>query len=308
MSNDKITQACTLMRNAMKGAGTNEKVLIEQTSSFSHKDRMKIRDAYKSLYGQDFMEDLENDLSGDFRTLMKGLYTDPVEFDAECLYNAMKGAGTKEDILTEIIASRPGWYMKKVSDKYLEKYKTSLEKDIEKDTSGDFRRCLIAIITGNRSVEQSPEREKCIQIANNLYQAGEKKMGTDEDAFLRSLANNSPAELAIICREYHKVSKKKTLMEAIESEFSGDIKNLLQEILYSQISPSEYFATKIKKAIKGAGTRELDLTRIIISRNEVDMPVIKKFYKLLYKSDLSQDVKSDVSGDYGKLLMAIIDK
>lgn len=308
MLSDKITKATTAIRNAMSGAGTDEKALSEQSAAFSLIDRLKIRECYKTLYGRDLMDDLESELSGDFRTLMKAIYTDPVEYDAQCLYEAMKGLGTTDHVLIEILASRPGWYIKKVAYKYLQLYKDTLEKDIKGDTSGNYQKALIALLQGNRSENQHPDQDECNRIANELYKAGEGKVGTNEEVFIKYFSSCSPAELAVIAREYHKISKKKDLMKAIDSEFSFNSKKVLQEVLYSQISPSEYFATKIKGSIKGAGTKEKDLIRLVVSRGEVDMPVIKKFYKILYKKELETEVKDDVSGDFGKLIILLINK
>ena len=47
---------------------------------------------------------------------------------------------------------------------------------------------------------------------------------------------------------------------------------------------------------------------MIITRNEVDMDIIKEYYKILYSRNLVDDVKSDTSGHYQKLLLALIDK
>ena len=110
-----------------------------------------------------------------------------------------------------------------------------------------------------------------------------------------------------IAREYHR-KYNKTLMQVIDSEFSGDIKKLLKTVLYANISPSEYFATRINEAVKGLGTNEKILNRVIVTRNEIDIPIIKQYYKLLYGKDMVEDIKSDVSGDYRNLLIALLNK
>ena len=110
-----------------------------------------------------------------------------------------------------------------------------------------------------------------------------------------------------IAREYHR-KYNKTLKKVIESEFSGDIKKLLKTVLYANICPSEYFATRINEAIKGMGTNEKILNRVIVTRSEIDLPIIKEYYKQLYGKDMIEDVKGDVSGDYKKLLTALINK
>ena len=47
--------------------------------------------------------------------------------------------------------------------------------------------------------------------------------------------------------------------------------------------------------------------RILIIRDEVDMPQIKQYYKQLYGKDMVQAVKNDISGDYQKLMIELCD-
>ncbi len=296
-----------IMRKAMEGLGTDDKALIDITVKRTHRERMKIRKAYKSQYGRDLMEDLSSELSGNYRATMLALFTDPIEYDADSLYNAMKGLGTNEDTLIEILASRPGWYINKIKKKYKEKYKKELEDDVKGDTSGNFRQLLISLLQGKRSTNQTPDKDECEKIANELYKAGEQKLGTDEPVFNKYFALSSPHELLVISREYHKLTGN-LLTKAIDKEFSGDIKKLLNAILYVQISPSEYFATRINNAVKGLGTNEAILTRIIVTRNEIDLPLMKQYYKQLYGKDMVKDIEDDVSGDYKKLLLALCNK
>ena len=293
-----------IMRKAMEGNGTDEKSLINIAGKRTHKERMKIRHAYKAMFGKDLMSDLISDLSGDFKKLMLALFTDPVEYDADCIYRAIKGAGTDEETLIEIFASRPNWYLNKIKSIYNEKYKKDLEEHVRGDTSGDFRRLLVSLIQGKRSTNQYPDKDECVKIAKNLYEAGEKRLGTDEEVFNKIFALSSPHELIAISREYHKITGN-LLTTAIDREFSGNIKKLLKSILYANISPSEYFATRIHDSIDGIGTDENTLTRIMVTRAEIDLPKIKEYYNKLYGKNMLEDIKDDVSGDYKKLLIAI---
>ena len=72
-----------------------------------------------------------------------------------------------------------------------------------------------------------------------------------------------------ISREYHK-KYNKSLMKVIDSEFSGDIKKLIKTVLYANISPSEYFATRINIAVKGLGTNEKILKRFHSTYKEIN--------------------------------------
>lgn len=58
--------------------------------------------------------------------------------------------------------------------------------------------------------------------------------------------------------------------------------------------------------MKGLGTDEHTLNRIIVSRSEIDMKQIKEEYPKLFTTTLEKDISGDVSGDYGKLALMLI--
>ena len=295
------------LRKAMKGFGTDEDTLIKVALKYTQKERIKLKNDYVSAYGRELLKDFEGDISGNFLVTMKALFTDPIEYDADELYRAMKGAGTNEDTLIEIIASRPGWLLKKIKKKYKEKYKNELEDDVADDTSGSFKKLLVSLLQCDRSTNEDPDIDSCKEVVEELYKAGEKRLGTDEPIFNKHFAKLSPTELMVVAREYHKAYRK-SLYDVIASEYSRDVKKLLQTIMYSLISPSEYFATRIYKAIKGAGTDDKMLIRVIVTRHEIDMSTIKQYFKQLYGKDMVKEVEDDVSGDYKKLLIGLLNK
>ena len=304
---DIYVKAAEELRKAMEGFGTDEESLIRTVTAHKTRDRLKIKKAYQEKYNKDLIEDLKSELSGKFEDAMIALFKDPVEYDAECLYYAMKGAGTDETCLIEIIASRPNWLMQKIKLKYKELYNKELEEDVKGDTSGDFQKLLIGLLKCNRSENKEINREECQKIASQLNEAKEQKWSieSEEDVFYKYVMFSSPQELSAVAREYYKISSE-TIIDGIEKKFSGDSKELLKTILYSLISPSEYFATRIKKAIEGFGTDNKTLIRILVTRCEVDMNIIKKYYHLIYQKDMIEDVKSDISGDYQKLMIELI--
>ena len=293
------------LNEVFQGIGEDEKFPIKLVTIRNHKERMKIRETYKAMYGKDLMDDIKDTYSSDTKKIMLALFTDPLEFDVDCIYKAIKGAGTDEDVLIEIFASRPGWYLKRIKKLYKKKYERDLEKDVEDDTSFSFKKLLISLLQCKRSTNENPNEEECKKIAEELYKAGEKQLGTDEPVFNKAFALSSPHELIIISREYHKLAGN-LLIKAIDDEFSGDIKKLLKTILYAQISPSEYFATIIHDAVSGIGTNKKTLTRIIVSREEIDLYIIKKFYEKLYNKEMINDIEKKVSGDYKTILHEIL--
>ena len=268
------------LRKAMKGFGTDEAALIKICANRTNSQRQQIKAAYVSLYGRDLIADLKSELHGKFEDAMVALFSDPIEYDADELRAAIKGAGTNEDTLIEIFASRPPHILAAVRARYQEKYKRDLEADIKSETHGTLEHLLVSLL-------------QC-------------KMGTDESVFNKYFCSLSPAELACVAQEYHKLTGH-TILQAIDKEFSGDSKKAFRTIVYATLSPSEYFATRVNDAIKGWGTKDHLLIRILITRDEIDMPQIKQYYKQLYGKDMVQAVKSDISGDYQKLMVELCD-
>ena len=294
------------LRKAMKGFGTDEAALIKICANRTNSQRQAIKAAYKAAFGRDLIADLKSELHGKFEDAMIALFADPIEYDADQLREAMKGLGTNEDTLIEIIASRPPHILRAVKERYQQKYQRDIETDVKKETHGTLQHLLIALLQCNRSVNTNPNIDQCAQIAQEIYQAGEAKLGTDSSVFNKYFCSLSPMELACVAQQYHKLTGH-TILEAIDKEFSGDSKKAFRTIVYATLSPSEYFATRVNDAIKGWGTKDHLLIRILITRDEIDMPQIKQFYKQLFGKDMVQAVKSDISGDYQKLMIELCD-
>ena len=89
-----------------------------------HSQRQKIKAAYnyKTAYGRNLIADLKSELGGKLEDAFVSLFMDPVEFDCQQLKQPMKGAGTDEDTIIEIVASRPNWLLKQIKETYKTKY------------------------------------------------------------------------------------------------------------------------------------------------------------------------------------------
>ena len=299
MSSDAET-----LRNAMKGWGTDEATLIKVVANRTNSQRQVIKQQYKQAFGRDLIADLKSELNGKMEDAFIALFTDPCEFDADELRKAMSGAGTNEDTLIEIIASRNNMQLAAIRQCYNAKYKRDLEADIKSETHGTFQYLLVSLLQGKRSNNPHPDQGRCAQIAKEIYDAGEAKLGTDESVFNKYFVSLSPYELACVAQYYHKLTGH-TILDAIDKEFHGDSKKAFRTIVYATLSPSEYFATRVKEAIKVFGTQDHLLMRILISRDEIDMPQIKQYYHQLYGKDMVEDIKSEISGNYQKLMIEL---
>uniref|UniRef100_A0A3Q2FXS2 Annexin n=1 Tax=Cyprinodon variegatus TaxID=28743 RepID=A0A3Q2FXS2_CYPVA len=271
-----------VLRKAMKGFGTDEQAIIELLGSRSVKQRVPLLRAYKTSYGKDLLKDLHSELSGDFRNLVKAMLKSPAELDASELHDAMKGAGTDEACLIEVLSS------------IISTYKKSLEDSIKSDTSGHFRRLLISLAQGNRDERENVDVSLAKQDAQALYAAGENKLGTDESKFN-----------AILCARSRCFMNTRDIESSISREMSGDLESGMLAVVKCIKNTPGYFAWRLYKSMKGLGTKDRTLIRIMISRSEVDLLDIRQEYVKNYGKSLYTHIHGDTSGDYRKLLLKL---
>ena len=278
--------------------------LIKIIAHRSSNQRQEISKEYKNKYQIELLNDFKKELSGNFQETVISLFYTPVDFDCYQLNKAMKGLGTNEDTLIEILSSRDNERIIEIKKRYIEMYNKTLNKDIQSETSGPLRKLFLKLLEAKRR-NNFPIEQECNENAQRLYDVTSNKKECMQDTFIYIFTDKSREELAQIAKIYYKWYSK-TLFELIESIFSGDFKRALKAIIYSLLSPSEYFAYRINKAMKGLGTKDTILIRVIVSRDEIDMYRIKRYYKQLYNIEMYEKIKDDTSGDYRNLLLELI--
>uniref|UniRef100_A0A915N140 Annexin n=1 Tax=Meloidogyne javanica TaxID=6303 RepID=A0A915N140_MELJA len=298
-------QTAELLRKAMKGFGCDKGKIIQAIVNCSNVQRQEVSLSFKQMYGKDLIKELKSELSGDFEDLIMALMSHPAYYDAAQLRRAMEGLGTKEHILIEIMTTRTNAQIIQLRSAYAQLYCSDLERDMIGETSGYFKRMLVALCTGARDESMIADPLRANQDANKLYRAGEARLGTDESAFIAILSAQNYNQLRLIFNEYQKVSGH-PIEQAIAAEFSGDIRDGLLAIIKSIKNRPAYFAELLYNSMKGFGTRDTDLIRLVVTRSEIDLADIRSAYQQLYGTSLEQAIASDCSGAYKDGLIAIV--
>uniref|UniRef100_A0A8C5MWU4 Annexin n=1 Tax=Leptobrachium leishanense TaxID=445787 RepID=A0A8C5MWU4_9ANUR len=293
------------LQKACKGLGTDEKAIIEVLANRTADQRQQIKLKFKTMYGKDLEKVLKSDLSGNFEKTVLALLDRPSEFDARELRKAMKGAGTNESVLIQILCTRANPQIVAIKEAYKKLHDRDLEADVQSETSGYFRKILISLLQANRDEGLDVNKDLAGQDAKALYEAGEARWGTDESQFNVILATRNYMQLRATFKAYE-ILHGKSLEDAIKSETSGDLKKAYSTIVQCVKDCQGYFAKKLYKAMKGAGTNEAVLIRVLVTRAEIDLETIKQRYQELYKKSLADAIKSDTSGDFCRILLALL--
>ncbi|XP_059470122.1 annexin B10-like isoform X4 [Neocloeon triangulifer] len=290
----------------MKGFGTDEQAIIDILCNRSNSQRQQIKDAFTREYGRDIIADLKSELGGKFEDVIIGLMDNPVEYMCNQLHKAMKGLGTDEETIVEIICSRNNREIKEIVDNYERLYNRPLAEHLCSETESSFRRLLTLLVTGVRE-EFNIDPDKAREDAQSLFDAGEGQWGTNEEIFNKVFSHSSYGQLRLIFQEYKSVSGGKCIEESLKSELSGELLDGLMAIVECVQDKVLFYANRLHKAMDGFGTNDTTLIRIIISRSEIDLANIKRAYEKIYNKTLISAVKqSETSGDYKKALLALI--
>ncbi|GFS09018.1 annexin [Elysia marginata] len=286
--------------NAMKNQGTDEDIIIEVITRNSNAGRQALRQRYQTLYKEDLMADLKSETSGDFQEVLEALMLPPVEFDAFSLNKAMEGLGTDETALISIICSKTPAELEEIKKVYKREYNKDLESDIKKETSGDFQSFFLHLLSGKTSKAEGVNKDKAERDARALHD-----IPTSHE--IKALFMESPAQIAATAKAHQELFDA-DIEFSIKKATSGDAEKAYLATLRSQEDLTLFYAKQLENALGGLGTNDTLLIWTLVSRSEIDLPAIKSHYQRVFGRSLTEDVKKDTSGDYGKTLIKILDK
>ena len=284
-----------------------EEAIIQVVENTDLEKRLKICMYYSETYGKSLYSELKTKLSGHFKALAIHLFIHPITFYAKLLKKGLKSFGGDEDIVLEALTSHNQEEIHQIESAFKIETGKELTKEIEKNFSGVLKKNLINLITTPRTEEESgqlPDHQKCEKLSDLLISVGEGNWAGDENIFKQVFIQSSGEELILIGRFYFKKTGK-NMLDVIDKKISGKNKILLKEVLYNNIIPQELYADKIYNSIKGLGTNNSLLSRVLVLRHEIDMEEINEFYKDKYKSDMKDDISGDTSGNFQKLCLIL---
>ncbi|XP_067268303.1 annexin A2 [Chanodichthys erythropterus] len=134
-----------------------------------------------------------------------------------------------------------------------------------------------------------------------LQAALEKK---DVSTVVRILTNRSNAQRQSLARVYKNVSQKE-LDASLKKVLSGDLQSLIHGLM---MTPEQFEAHRLRKAMEGAGTDEETLLEVLCTRTPQQLSGITTTYSQEFKRDLEKDLLSESSGDFSKLIVALLKK
>ena len=278
---------------------------ILNTNNF---ERQVMQNYTENNYNKSIIGLIEEKFMGNLKDVLTYMFYSPYELDARFLNSAIRGFRTDKKLIIEIFASRPKWYLELVDEQYQKLYKVSLKSELLKKKK-EFYKYLVCLLETEREEGKHLEVKDAEKIVGEMLDRGLKSYGTNIDLFKKVFVEKSREDFVLISRVFYKNNpKKKNLYQSCDEQVGGDNRELLKALVYAISDCSHYFAHNLKKAIVGIGTNNKVLNRILATRSEIDIDVIRERYLGETGRALIDDIKGDITGDYCKFLCRLANR
>ncbi|MED6141304.1 hypothetical protein PIB30_102062 [Stylosanthes scabra] len=295
------------IRKAVKGWGTDEKALITILGHRNATQRQQIRDTYYELFQEDLIKRLESELSGDFERGMYRWMAEPSERYAILANVALRHADKNYDVVVEIACALSPEELFIVRRAYHIRYHHSLEEDVAANTCGPLRQLLVGLVSSYRYGGNEINGKLAQCEADILHEAIKDKNSSKDEEVIRILTTRSKIQLIATFNRY-KDDHGIAITKKLSDEGSDDFHKAMDIAIRCIQDHKKYYEKVLRNAMKGAGTNEEALTRVIVTRAEKDLNEIKEIYYKRNSVHLEHSVAKETSGDYKKFLLTLLGK
>lgn len=223
--------------------------------------------------------------------------------DGDALRAAMKGFGTDEQAIIDILCARSNAQRQEIAAYFTNEYGRDLIKDLKSELGGKFEDVIVGLML-------TPEKYQCKQLHKAM--AG---IGTNEATLIEVLCTKSNEEIGRLVKEYEDLYER-PLAEHMCSETDGDFRRLLTLIVCgvrdeTGTTDPELAVTQAQKLYDAGeakwGTDEEVFNRIMAHASFAQLRLVFAEYKALSGQTIEQAIKHELSGDLATAMMAIVE-
>uniref|UniRef100_A0A674BDQ9 Annexin n=1 Tax=Salmo trutta TaxID=8032 RepID=A0A674BDQ9_SALTR len=225
---------------------------------------------------------------------------DPLR-DVEVLRKAMKGFGTDESAIIELLGSRTSKQRVPMVAAYKTTYGKDLFHDLKSELTGSFEKLAIAML-------QTPAKFDASELKEAISGAG-----TDEACLIEILSSRSNAEIREI-NQIYKHEYGKTLEDSISNDTSGHFRRLLVSLCQGNRDEREQVDTNMAKqdaqklyaaGENKVGTDESQFNAILCARSKPHLRAVFHEYQQMCGRDIVKSICREMSGDVEDGMVAV---
>ncbi|GIQ86996.1 annexin, partial [Kipferlia bialata] len=253
------------IHDSLATRGTDDSVLIRVLSSHKNAEIQEIRAAYEAKYGKSLVDDLEGDTSGSYENMVVFMVTERRVCEAGLIRDAIKGAGTDEQMLIDVIMARNAFELKAIAAAYKREYQSDMVTDILEELTSKLKPIFTAALAMDREAgDAKPTRiNGDVQKFRTATEGKVDKEAVFEILFQNSMLHNREV-FATFERTYNE-----SVLEILEDKFKGDEEDSVLAVAQWCMDPAMLTASIIKRCFKGIGTDEKSLDALLATRYDI---------------------------------------
>lgn len=215
----------------------------------------------------------------------------------------MKGFGTDEETIIQILTSRSNAQRQAISQAFTHEFGRDIIEDLKSELGGHFEDVIVALML-------PPEEYLCKELHHCM-----EGMGTDEHTLIEILCTRTKKEIAAIVEAYERLYNR-PLAEHMCSETSGDFRRLLTLIVTGardeEAGVDAGRAQEAAQALYDAGeakwgTDEEVFNKILAHESFAQLRQIFEEYKNISGRTIEQAIKSELDGELKEAMSAIVE-
>lgn len=304
-----IADICSDIRASTKGWGTDEDELVKALGNLGPLERYLISKHYEETHEVNLAKLMKKECgSGSLGKALQLLACPIEEAEARVLNDAVDGVGTDELLVYTTLCGRTKEELAAIRKAFFDLNDEGLGSKLEEELGGDLKSLIMMILEGEHEEEEyDPEvhnEERAEDDAKLFDKAGLSKFGTDEEGLFSIILKSPPEHLKQVNTKYVDRTGY-SITKSLEEELGGDAKDAAIHIVNMKLKPIDTVVNVIQKSMKGIGTDEYHLTAAIL-RYQSLLGEILPAYEEEYGERLEDKVKSELRGDFEKLIVRMI--
>ncbi|KAH8072189.1 hypothetical protein JL720_11231 [Aureococcus anophagefferens] len=257
------------MNPGLTGIGCDDRKLIAALCTRTKASLERTKVAYRAKYDKDLAKDVKGETKGwftgsDYGRMMSYALSTPENYVADVIHAACHGMGCDEEALIELCLTRSPEQLAAGKKCWEGRRDRGLFDYINKELGHSYRHLrylILEILKGKRIWDGVPDEARANKHVELLHKECAKGMMQDfkEDKVVDYLLAGPPAEAAL-CADLYEKKYGKSLKKALEAKCGKKFHLALCALL---VTPEEFLAMRLETAMKGWGTDEKVLVRLL---------------------------------------------
>lgn len=222
--------------------------------------------------------------------------------DAENLRSSMKGLGTDEDVIIDLLSSRTNFQRQQIIKAFKSSYDQNLIEELKSELGGNFENVVEGLML-------TPAKFDAQQLSYAM-----EGVGTDEHILLEILATRTNKHIYELAEAYQ-TENAVSLKESIQCENAGDFENLLLALLKGKRDESIVVDTSLAKVDAQElfaagedkwGTDETKFIKVFCRRSFAHLRKVFEEYFQITNKDVEDSIKDEMSGTFQMGMLALV--